>query len=262
MESNLKKSALIGVAALAVAFVVFGFLGLLDRGYRLSGVRVVAPGDVALAHVPEGGKLRIGEREVPQEPQEGVVSLSLPGGTLQTIIISREGFWPWEKEVVVPSGQTLAFNVFLMPVSPVGTPILEKPERRELEAAFARTKLPSRASPALSADGSLALFAEDGRIIVTRRGEEEPPQYLCVNDPSCSEHAALSFDAELRDLAFYPGRSDIALLAIQNGIFALELDNRGTQNFQPVYRGTRPRLLIKDGEAYLFEGQAVLRLSL
>lgn len=262
MDRTLKRSVVVGAAALAAAFVVFGALALIDQGYRMNGLRVISPGVVVLGHFPEGGKLRVDGQEFPREPHEGELRLSLVGGRTHHIIISREGFWPWEKEITAQGGEALSFNVFLMPVSPVGVPVLKNPERKELEAAFAEATIPTRAHPAVSSDGRAVLFSENGSVVTTWRGEDASPQYYCLNDADCKEHIAISFDAQLRDLAFYPGRSDIALLAIQNGIFALELDNRGTQNFQPVYRGTRPRLFVIDGVAYLQEGLAVLKLSL
>ena len=262
MEKSLAKALIVGLAALAAAFLVFGALALFDNGYRMNGLRVAAPGTMLLTHVPEGAHIRLGGQEIPETPRDGELLVSLAGGKTHHLIISREGFWPWGKELAIPSGASFVFSVFLMPVSPVGAPVLKNPERRELEAAFAKTKVPTRDLPARSADGFASLFVEDGKIVTQWEGEGASPQYYCVNDAACKEHVALSFDAELRDLAFYPGRNDLALLAIQNGIFTLELDNRGTQNFQPVYRGTRPRMLLKDGVVYLKEGLGVLRLSL
>ena len=250
-----------GGGALLCAALFFGILGLVESGFRFDGLRLSFPATVTLTHVPQDARLYADGREIVAENNEGTIVLSLAPNA-QHLIVSHEGFWPWEKEMAPRSGEQTTFGVFLMPRDPQGTPILDKPLCPTLEALVARAKLPTRAAPILSADGTASLFVENGKIITRWLSENPAPDYYCIADSSCREHAALTFEAELRDLAFYPGRNDIALLAIQNGIFALDLDNRGTQTFQPVYRGTRPRLLMHEGAAYLQEGKAVLRLTL
>lgn len=261
MDKSLKKASLIGGGALLGALALFSLLSLYEKGYRFDGIRIAKPATVLLSHFPADAELHVGEQEVDQQPEGGEISLTLKAST-QHLIVSKPGFWPWEKEIALPSGVATRFGVFLLREAPEGTPVPERdPLRRELEQLFSRATLPTREAPIVSDDGKASLFVEDGRIVTRWLAEEEAPQYYCIED-SCEEHAALSFDAELRDLAFLPGRNDVALLAIQNGIFALELDNRGTQNFQPAYRGTRPRFVLKEGMVYLKDGLAVLSLSL
>ncbi len=262
MDPVLKKAGAYTLVALAGAALLFVCISLYEKGYRFNGLRFSSPALVVLSTYPEGAILRVGEREIDVTPKNGEVRLPLEA-TLQQIVVSKEGYWPWNKEISLQGGTEMRFSVFLFKKSPEGAAVQERtPERRELEALFKQqTSLPTRKTPVRSDDSSAELFVENGKILARWLSKDPAPQYYCI-DGSCDEHVALSFEAELRDLSFLPSRNDVALLAIQNGVFALELDNRGTQNFQPVYRGTRPRFIVKDGVPYIKDGLALVSLSL
>jgi len=62
----------------------------------------------------------------------------------------------------------------------------------------------------------------------------------------------------IHSFQFYPSRRDIVLFAVQNSIFAIELDNRSTRNFQPVYKGREPRFTIIGSTLYIIDGNSLL----
>ncbi|MDP2676598.1 MAG: hypothetical protein Q8O83_02860 [bacterium] len=66
----------------------------------------------------------------------------------------------------------------------------------------------------------------------------------------------------IRSFYFYPGRRDLVLFAVQGTIFAIELDNRSTRNFQPVYNGRNPYFTIVGNALYIIDGNSLLEAKL
>ncbi|MCH7883160.1 hypothetical protein IIA95_01965 [Patescibacteria group bacterium] len=68
--------------------------------------------------------------------------------------------------------------------------------------------------------------------------------------------------SEIKNISFYPGRDDVILLAIENGVFALEIDGRGTRNFQPIYKGKDPTFARLDDAIYILDQGVLSKIEL
>jgi len=69
--------------------------------------------------------------------------------------------------------------------------------------------------------------------------------------------------ATIRQVVEYPGWPDYLLIAMQNGIFALEMDYSGGQNIAPIYKGKGPEIVsVKDGMVYIFDDGNYLEVIL
>jgi hypothetical protein len=79
------------------------------------------------------------------------------------------------------------------------------------------------------------LWHDDQNVWIEWLTETPLPYYL-------TEKKELVFQTKsfIKNSAFFPGRDDIIIVAIENGVFALEIDGRGTRNFQPIYKGKSP----------------------
>jgi len=103
---------------------------------------------------------------------------------------------------------------------------------------------------------------ENSRIWITNNGtrimaewmKESPLPYYF----SEKELVVFESPSRIKSIAYYPGRRDIILLAIQNNIFAIELDDRSTRNFQPVYKGRDPFFARAGDALYILDGNALL----
>lgn len=68
------------------------------------------------------------------------------------------------------------------------------------------------------------------------------PYYICDIKPCESTNyliAAFS-SSPIKNVDFFPGRRDVVIIAIQNSVFALEIDGRGGRVNQPIYKGKDP----------------------
>lgn len=260
MIETLRGKLWFGGILIAATIVAFIGIGLYDDGYRFTGVRILFPATVSV-FVPEGATIAYDLKHITPAASSTATNIHTVSGT-HTIGISKEGYWPWEKQVELQSGSAQTFRPFILPKTTEGD-VIEKtdPLYARIEAAFATTTLPTKDAPILSQDGSVALYIEGSEIKARFVGEGERPVYFCTKNPCENAISVLVFDAELRSLAFLPGRNDVALFAAQNGLFALELDTRGIQNFQPVYKGIRPSFITMDGSVYMKDATSLFRVK-
>lgn len=56
----------------------------------------------------------------------------------------------------------------------------------------------------------------------------------------------------ITNIDFFPGRRDVIIAALSNGIYALELDRRGGQNLQPIYKGKNPDFAVFPGQKKVY----------
>lgn len=147
---------------------------------------------------------------------------------LHTIVISKTGFWPWIKEVDILKRQTLTVNPFFVPEQTSGFIIGENdPEYYEI----------------------MSMFETQKTHIDWEKGENTPK-------------IILDFEEEIKASDFYKDREDIIIIAIQNGIYALEINSESTPNFQPIYKGNSPIFIKKDNNSiYVKDGEMLMEVA-
>lgn len=52
----------------------------------------------------------------------------------------------------------------------------------------------------------------------------------------------------IENVDFFPGRRDAIIIAVNNGVYAMDLDGRGKRMMQPIYKGKKPTFGIFKGE--------------
>ena len=82
------------------------------------------------------------------------------------------------------------------------------------------------------------------------------PYYLQAQKEMVFETKSL-----IRNAAFMPKRDDVLMVAIENGVFAMEIDSRGKYNFQPVYKGKEPNFALLGNEIYVLDEGILSKLD-
>jgi hypothetical protein len=67
---------------------------------------------------------------------------------------------------------------------------------------------------------------------------------------------------EVRDFGFYPGTADLVLVALSDGIYAVEIDARAWQNVQPVLLGQNLTMHLENGNLYVYDGHLIYQVFL
>jgi len=67
-----------------------------------------------------------------------------------------------------------------------------------------------------------------------------PPYYLCESAPCELPIKIFQSHLKIKSVDFFPGRKDVVILSIENGVYALEIDERTNQLIYPIYKGVNP----------------------
>jgi len=262
MEKNKKIAWQIAALVIVVLIIFFG-IRFYENGYRFSLKTFIAsPGTVEMKGYDNSYQVFVDGNEKQANPDSSGTARILVSAGAHELVVNRTGYYPWEKNVVVDSGQTVHIAPFAVPASTNGA-VLKKEDAKykEAQGAISRTTVPTKESPLRSSDGSIEVYVDERSMVARVVGSSTPPEYFC--NPECkSEHQIIALDAEVRGVDFYPGRNDVLLVAVQNRVFAIEIDTRGTQNFQPVYDGITPTFGVSNGALYIADAESVFTVQL
>lgn len=164
-----------------------------------------------------------------------------------TIIVSREGYFPWKKDIEMQSEGKINFSPVLVSSNPSGNIITkEDPEFWKIRNKIITDALPTKESPRLSKDGKAKLWIEDNGVMTEIEGKT---------------YTVIQPEPEVRNLYFYKDRRDVIIFSIKNAVYAIEVDKNGTQNFLPIYKGSSPSFIEGDSSfIYVLDGEALMQV--
>lgn len=277
--------AIWGVVILA-AFIAAAFY---MNGYRIgSSLEPVHVGALSVRVAEPGLSIFIDnvERNAAFENGGYAVAGLVPG--LHSILLSKEGFWPWMKTFLIESKATTVLTPALFPVNIAKTLIapgdpraqkvqklIEKnapPEPREPSAdwnpdaqSLAAWVKANLKDAVISADGNEALWVEGKSIYIGWISEKEPlPHYFCETGNVCRfVLPVVDLTLPIRNVAFYGTRDDVILFASGPALYSIEASKEGVQNFEPFYRGNAPAFYEgSDGTLYVKDGASLFGATL
>lgn len=115
----------------------------------------------------------------------------------------------------------------------------------------------------ISGRGRVGLWQEDNRILARwLKDADSLPNYFCRGEICNDMVIVFSSPDKIRNFDFYPGREDVILLAVQTGVYAIEIDTRKAQNFQPVYKGADPKFIVSGNTLYIKDGDNIFRVAI
>lgn len=97
-----------------------------------------------------------------------------------------------------------------------------------------------------------------------------PPHYICdpfiqTKEKDCGLPVQIfKGNQPIKSLNFYPNRKDVIVIAINTGVYALEIDKRGGQLIYPIYKGGDPRSATMDSDKniYVTDGGSLMKIYL
>ncbi len=75
----------------------------------------------------------------------------------------------------------------------------------------------------------------------------------------------IKIDRKLQDVKsfdFFPGSTDLVVLALDDGVYAVEVDNRAWQNAQPVFMGGSLDMRVVNGQIYVYDEGLIYQIIL
>jgi hypothetical protein len=61
---------------------------------------------------------------------------------------------------------------------------------------------------------------------------------------------------------FYPGSTDFVVMALENGVYVVEVDDRSWQNSQPLIKGNNLDMKVENGQIYVYDGELIYQVIL
>lgn len=270
MFSWIYKSALgIGLLVFVISSLIILSAQAFGIGFRFdNGLSFVRTGTISVANLNSQSKVFLNSRRTGtfSEAAGGSITIKnvLPG--THSLLVSKDGYWPWLKEVDVQKKETTTVNPFFILKNSSGVVIhAEDEEYTAIKESIESEVLPRIDSKQNSESGNVAIWLENDTIMAEWLGDEELlPSYFCTHSECVSTKTVLESTDPIRNLTFYKNREDVLIFSSQNGLFAIEIDTRNIQNFQPIYKGGRsPNYSVYDGQTLAVQDtESIFLLSL
>ena len=143
-----------------------------------------------------------------------------------TIVMAKERFWPWIKEVVIKRGDNPIIYPFFVPQNTSGLLIGEK----DSEYTYI-----------------MSLFRKD---LISNEAIEK------ISDTN------VKLKASITAIDFYKNRQDVVIIASGDGVYALETESANIRNFQPIYKGKNPVFVKKDNSSiYILDSNNLILVN-
>ncbi len=163
---------------------------------------------------------------------------------IRDVLVSRDGYWPYLKQISVEAGKTASIHPFLFPKQPDFEGIDSRdPEYYALIALIKKQTIPSEPHLLGSSEGTVTIWKEGSALKAKWIGSGPIASFLCPEGDAGTCQSGITFfnaNEPVQAVAFWRDRPDVAIVASGEKIFALELDLRPIQNFQLLYQGVRP----------------------
>jgi len=236
--------------ALGIGLLVFVVSSLVILSAQAIGIRIdkgfsfVRTGTISVVNLDSTVKVFLDNKRVGTFSEAAGSSIEiknvLPG--THSLLVSKSNYWPWLKEVEVQKKEaSIAYPFFILKNTSGIVISKEDEEYLSIKDSIESEVLPTKDNKRVSASGTHAIWVEGNTIMAEWLGGEDAfPSYFC-SDTSCTQMVdVFTSSSPIRNLTFYKKREDVLIFSSRNGLFAIEIDERGVQNFQPVYKGASP----------------------
>lgn len=247
-----KKTYWITTGSIAIVFILIAGGIFYSKGFRLdlhrslNVISFIKPGDVVIKGLQEKDRVLLDGKEIPITISSSTATISLSEGEHQ-IIVSRDNAFPYAKTLWTNPNEGTTIHPFLLPMTPIARSVrFDNAEGKSLLNLIKARKVPTESAPRRSDDpketGDVVLaYATGTSIIAVWNGDSKTtPEAFCTGDTEsgCGRYLLVTKLTEPLDgLEFYPGRNDALIISTGGNIYAIELDQRPIQNFQPIYTG-------------------------
>lgn len=192
-------------------------------------------------------------------------------------MVIKDNFWPWAKKIAVKEQMVTEARALLIPKEPTGETISLK-DTESLDEKYTQivakmtatttTQTATSTNAKLTSNQKEKIWTDEDNTLWTEwLGEKNSLPYFFCDDTTCetkiqilnSKYPITSFD-------FYPNRKDIAVVAIANNVYAIEIDGRGGRLLQPIYKGKKPKFLMDKNDSAIYileeEDQVLIKIIL
>lgn len=277
--------------ALLVPVFLFSF------GYGIGpGLKIQRTGGIAITASVSNANVTAGtfrKKKTSILTKNALIKNLVPGE--YKIKVSKEGFWEWEKSLIVNSEKVTQRETLLIPLEAKGeilgttTPNVKKPELPpsvkkfwELKKSgeylilgedknFYRNKKPetilATSTLEILKKSKNSLFSEDENEIIAWEPKKIELFWIGEKEKmplwrNREKYTSFESQKEIKDLKNYPQKPDYFVVQMENGIFALEKEGP-KNNIAPLYKGKSPKIFsIEENFLTLLDDGYYIRIEL
>jgi len=229
---------------------------LYATGYRIGdALNIVRTGGLYVSVPYSGAQVFIGETIMKETSifQKNIFVQNLKPGSYDVRVL-KDGLQAWSKRLMVFPQTVTEGYAFLFPLKLVLVEIpeffmdgtekiatstmvskknfLRNPEYRTALLSFATTSTASTSEDVLKIKRKLSLENRGGTLYAQwKGGPDSAPHYFCVNQV-CKDEIMIKTKSKVRKFDFFPGRDDLVIVALSDGLYVTEIDDRSQQNIQ------------------------------
>lgn len=238
----------INIGILVFLGILIGGVTFYSLGYRINSDFTIAKVGTVSVTIPQSNTsifIDESKRIVTTKDNELVEIPFSP--TKHSIIIARDGFYPWKKDVDVPSGGKITLLPFFIPQSTTGQIITQSdPEYIKIRDEVRANKLPTAEAPVLSDDETASAWVEENGLMF-RSGD--------------NSFMVIAPETLIKNVSFYKDRNDVLIFSTANFVYAIDVDKNGGQNFMPIYTGQTPSYVEVDNSSlYILDGIILMQV--
>jgi hypothetical protein len=288
------KLLIFGVLFLVISPIIV----LYANGNRLAeGWSLLRTGGIYVTNAPIGSEVYINNKLKDKITffQRDVLIKNLRSGVYD-VQVKKDGYNTWFKKIKVNNNLVSDADVFILPeeIEIIDIPkyILENPESTstkptkiknqeylDILTLFSATNtkiskvlstssmdfksnLGTKISPIMN--GKEGLWKEKSQIFIKWFGKaESTPKYLCDEILNCTESKLIfQLSKEPKNINFLPGYDGVIVVANENLIFAVQIEENPHKGIQILYKGINPDFRINNNNLYVKEGDIISEISL
>ncbi len=245
MNENVKTIKKSYIFSGILVFALLASIVLYSSGYRItSNFRIGRVGKVSItAPLPNTWIFINSSKRITTSIENQTVELSL-SPKMHTIIVARDSYYPWKKDLQISSNSKTDLNPLFVSQNPSGNMIPNgDPEYWKIINSIKTNTAPTKANPKKSSDGNAVVWTEDKKIFV-KNGDKEIEVLTLLTD--------------VKNISFYKDRNDAIIFSTSIGVYVIETDKDGGQNFMPIYKGQDPYFVQTDSNYIYVQDTAAL----
>lgn len=138
-----------------------------------------------------------------------------------SIILHQEGFWPWNKDLEIKAKEQIVIRPFFVPQNTSG----------------------------------ILIGSEDSEYFSIKKLFKEK----LINEEILNQINNSILKEKIKALDYYKNRNDVIVIAVEEGIYALEITQ---ENLQPIYKGVNPIFVKKDNDTiYILDNNNLMLVN-
>lgn len=271
MKRN-KKYYLIGTIIFLIIAGIIIKAKWKDFGFdQTATINIILPEDSAKIFIDDINVISI-------HTAKGSLATFTVGTGFHSVLLAKDNYWPWQKQLTLEKNQTVTLQPFLLSKNLSGVLIPASDNEYGKFISLTRSEpLPTANNKKISSDGKIAIWIEtntgdnstsnvQGNTLMSAwlGSPDSIPDFMCLDDGTCPNLTKVfTSQSAIKNVDFYGSRDDVMLFSSGNGVYVIETDKKGIQNFQPLYQGNDPYFFKdKDNSLYIKDGANLMQVKL